>query len=243
MVVLITSFILICLVNSTIAYPTSYPPAVATETTDSDPELPTPTYYQPINTAIDYTSQPVYYTTVDTSSPASSYINQNPPSYTTAPPPSPYPSNPTAPTSTSATDCPDPTDLYPSTTTLSTPSQTQTLTLTTPLVILPASPSSSSPPSPIPQTHCNKCCPQPPIEDENGRKGDWLSELGMLLAKELEEGVQGVVGRVEGRCGLLGGRGGSGHGAGGGGGVNATMITGCSVFAGGVICGWSWEGR
>ncbi|KAG4422812.1 hypothetical protein IFR04_004034 [Cadophora malorum] len=234
-----SSFLL--LISQAFSYPTSYPPEDATQSADVDSEPPTATYIQPIDTAIDSPSPPVYYPPANTPPPAQSYTNPvpnpNPPSYTTISPPSAYSLDPTTSTTT---DCPDPVDLYSSTVQSSTVSQTQTLTLTTPLVILPASPSSSPTPSPTQQTHCNKCCPQPPIEDENGRKGDWLSGLGMLLARELEEEVQRVVGRVEGRCGLLGGRGGAGHGVGGG---NLTMITGCSVFAGGVICGWSSEGK
>ncbi|KAK0100725.1 hypothetical protein ONS95_007176 [Cadophora gregata] len=215
--------ILLFLTSRTVAYPASYIPADATETLDADPEPPTPTYYQPINTAVNSPSPPLYYPPAST--PAQSYTN--PVVYTTNP--SYLLPSPTTTSTSWSSDCTDQTTTPPA----SSQTQTQTLTLTTPLVILPASPSLSPSPSPSSTPHqpCHKCCPPPPAKDDNGRKGDWVSGLGVLLAEELVEGVQDMVGRVEGRCGLLGGRGHEG---------NATMVMGCSVFAGGVYCAWSW---
>ncbi|PVH79430.1 hypothetical protein DL98DRAFT_631272 [Cadophora sp. DSE1049] len=229
----IIPIILLLLATPALSFPTPYPLADATLPADPDQADPTPTYYQPINTALDSLSQPLYYPPA--SKPAQSYT------YTSS---SPDSSVYTAATSqpSPTTDCPPTTDLPDSYTTAPPPLNPSSLTLSSPLLILPASPS----PSPQPQQQCNKCCPP-------SSPTDWISGLGMKLAGELKETVQDVVSRLEAKCGILGGHGRGGVGNGGGGGKhggssdsgghggsgwNETTVTGCSVYGGGVICGW-----
>ncbi|KAH6721839.1 hypothetical protein BKA61DRAFT_650500 [Leptodontidium sp. MPI-SDFR-AT-0119] len=215
-----------------LAFPTSYPPAATSQPLPPDEELLTLTYYQPINT------NPA--PTLSLYSPPQSYGNYPPSSPPELPQYGPLPTS--IPASTpipTYSDCSTTTDLdaYTSSVPTSTsppnlntnPHPSSTLTLTSPLLILPgtASPSPSSQPAKL----CNKCCPQPLSPDIHHRPDDWLHTLGKRLAGELEAPVQGAVSKLEAQCGYLGGHKGDG-----------TRIVGCSVFGGGVVCGWAWEG-